>query len=418
MLSENKIENPVPGIVICRGILSLDEQLKWINIIQRKGGLTNAETGEWNFFGKRGRHFDRLTNYPDNDVKFLKSHFVGFKNSVENADQTLTFPDITHILTLWYPNTSGIGWHVDGYGGNDGDQGAPVYSLTLGNSCLFDYKLVGTKAKISVRLDSGDLIVFGGPQRLMYHAVSKVFMGSFDKLDGFNARINITARTCSDLSVEDDARWQTDKYVESILAKRNYANPKVGDMVVNNNNNVNNTDIKENIDSLKNICTNSEVFKDVDMEKMKDELKNLGFQESSDKYLYNDATGEKTKHTVFISPTSYHDIQNKICIDNADDSNITNNEKQINVETLKKHTWIKNPFSKCFSCSTEFSLSVRKHHCRACGKIFCTYCCNYFIDLPLNNNILPDKQSYVDFSNIYDGGKVRVCNTCFANSEK
>ena len=201
------------GIVVCRNILSREDQLKWIDIVEKKGGL--KKDGQWNFFGKRGRHFDRLSNYED--VDYLKDCFLKFKTQVEEIDSSLAFIDITHILTLWYPNKQGIGWHTDGYGGNDGDVGAPVYSLTLGNSCIFEYKLVGTKNKISVELHSGDLIVFGGPQRLMWHTVSEVKMGSFD---GLNARINITARTCSDLTPEDDARYQTDKYIESIISNK------------------------------------------------------------------------------------------------------------------------------------------------------------------------------------------------------
>lgn len=217
--------NPYPGIVIYRNALSVEDQLKFINIVQRKGGLDNinAETGqlEWNFFGKRGRCFDRILNYPDDDRQFITDCFLKFKHDVEAVDPSLCYLDVTHILTLWYPNQHGIGWHVDGYGGNDGDQGAPVYSLTLGNSCTFDYKLVGTKQKISVDLYSGDLLVFGGPQRLMYHSVKNVHMVSFTHLLDFDARINITARTCSDLTPDDDERYQTTNYTQSIIQKRN-----------------------------------------------------------------------------------------------------------------------------------------------------------------------------------------------------
>lgn len=214
--------NPTPGIVIYRNILSLEEQIKFIDIIKRKGGLTTTDTTgstKWNFFGKRGRCFNRLSNYPPEDAEFLKTCFVKFKHEIEAIDSTLIFPDVTHILTLWYPDSFGMKWHTDGYGGNNGDIGAPVYSLTLGNSCVFEYKLVGTKEKISVELHSGDIIVFGGPQRLMFHSVKKVRTGSFNKLENFNARINITARTCSDLTNEDDEKYQTDNYVKSLTEK-------------------------------------------------------------------------------------------------------------------------------------------------------------------------------------------------------
>jgi len=124
----------------------------------------------------------------------------------------LVWAPFTHMLTLYYPSERGIGWHTDSYGGNDGDEGAPVYSLTLGNSCIFEYKLVGTKTKLSVELHSGDIIVFGGPQRLMYHSVKSVKMGTFTLKENFNARINLTLRTCTGFTEEDEAKYQTDNY--------------------------------------------------------------------------------------------------------------------------------------------------------------------------------------------------------------
>ncbi|KFO92228.1 FYVE and coiled-coil domain-containing protein 1, partial [Buceros rhinoceros silvestris] len=33
----------------------------------------------------------------------------------------------------------------------------------------------------------------------------------------------------------------------------------------------------------------------------------------------------------------------------------------------------------CLDCQREFSWMVRRHHCRMCGRIFCYYCCNYYV---------------------------------------
>ncbi|KAM8758532.1 FYVE and coiled-coil domain-containing protein 1 [Rhynchonycteris naso] len=49
----------------------------------------------------------------------------------------------------------------------------------------------------------------------------------------------------------------------------------------------------------------------------------------------------------------------------------------------------------CLDCKREFSWMVRRHHCRACGRIFCYYCCN---------NYVVTKQG---------GKKERCCRVCF-----
>ena len=209
----------IPGVVIIRNILTEEEQLKLIDIVKRKGSLKDDE-GNWNFFGIRGRCFYNINDYPIHDIEFLKFCSNKFKTEAEEMDETLIWSDFTHLLSLWYPNNKGMKWHKDGYGGNDGDEGAPVYSLTLGNSCIFEYKLEGGN-KISVQLDSGDLIVFGGPQRLMYHSVKSVIKGSFKLLTDFDARINLTFRTCSDLTDERMNEYTTEVYTKNLLENWN-----------------------------------------------------------------------------------------------------------------------------------------------------------------------------------------------------
>ncbi|KAK3089525.1 hypothetical protein FSP39_004264 [Pinctada imbricata] len=50
--------------------------------------------------------------------------------------------------------------------------------------------------------------------------------------------------------------------------------------------------------------------------------------------------------------------------------------------------------SHCSSCSKEFSISRRKHHCRNCGEIFCNECSDN--KMPLPSSAKP----------------VRVCDNC------
>ena len=34
---------------------------------------------------------------------------------------------------------------------------------------------------------------------------------------------------------------------------------------------------------------------------------------------------------------------------------------------------------ECYECSTKFTTLRRKHHCRLCGQIFCSKCCNQLV---------------------------------------
>lgn len=48
-------------------------------------------------------------------------------------------------------------------------------------------------------------------------------------------------------------------------------------------------------------------------------------------------------------------------------------------------TWEKDDeVTNCGGCGREFNVLVRKHHCRVCGKIFCTRCCHVNVNLPPN----------------------------------
>jgi alkylated DNA repair protein (DNA oxidative demethylase) len=71
---------------------------------------------------------------------------------------------------------------------------APVVSLSLGDTALFRYGgLERTDPTRSVRLRSGDAIVFGGPARLIYHGVDRLMPGSSDLLPQ-GGRLNLTLR--------------------------------------------------------------------------------------------------------------------------------------------------------------------------------------------------------------------------------
>jgi alkylated DNA repair protein (DNA oxidative demethylase) len=71
---------------------------------------------------------------------------------------------------------------------------APVLSVSLGDDALF--RIGGTSRRgptRSVRLGSGDVIVFGGPARLAFHGIDRVVAGTSGLVPG-GGRINLTLR--------------------------------------------------------------------------------------------------------------------------------------------------------------------------------------------------------------------------------
>lgn len=71
---------------------------------------------------------------------------------------------------------------------------APVLSVSLGDSALFRFG--GTQRRDStqsVKLTSGDVVVFGGPARLMFHGIDRVLSGTSRLIPG-GGRLNLTLR--------------------------------------------------------------------------------------------------------------------------------------------------------------------------------------------------------------------------------
>ena len=76
------------------------------------------------------------------------------------------------ILNFYQPGAR-LGLHLDGEEPSD----APVITISLGDTCTF--RMAGVDRRTSpftdVELRSGDLLVFGGSNRRIYHGVPKVF---------------------------------------------------------------------------------------------------------------------------------------------------------------------------------------------------------------------------------------------------
>lgn len=100
------------------------------------------------------------------------------------------------LVNLYGPGAT-MGLHQD----RDEARGDPVVSLSLGDACTFRFGTPEHRGRpyTDVRLESGDLVVFGGPSRLAFHGVPKVFDGTApawccEVLGAAPGRVNITLR--------------------------------------------------------------------------------------------------------------------------------------------------------------------------------------------------------------------------------
>jgi alkylated DNA repair protein (DNA oxidative demethylase) len=95
-------------------------------------------------------------------------------------------------LINFYDGDARMGMHRDA----DERSDAPVVSLSLGDTCVFRFGNPETRTKpyTDVELRSGDLFVFGGPSRLAYHGVPRVYEGTGPGELGVRGRLNITLR--------------------------------------------------------------------------------------------------------------------------------------------------------------------------------------------------------------------------------
>jgi DNA oxidative demethylase len=96
------------------------------------------------------------------------------------------------IANFYAPGTK-LGLHADAEEPAD----APVVTLSIGDTCLFRFAGVDRRTApfVDVWLASGDLLVFGGPTRRIYHGVPKVLASTAPPgLDLPPGRLSITVR--------------------------------------------------------------------------------------------------------------------------------------------------------------------------------------------------------------------------------
>lgn len=94
-------------------------------------------------------------------------------------------------LVNFYDAAARMGLHRDQ---DEAASDAPVLSVSLGDSAYFRFGTANLKGETKrLKLNSGDVLTFGGPARLMYHGIDRIIPGTSTLIPG-GGRINLTLR--------------------------------------------------------------------------------------------------------------------------------------------------------------------------------------------------------------------------------
>jgi alkylated DNA repair dioxygenase AlkB len=119
----------------------------------------------------RGRIYDAATRFPTSVTDKCKTAV----KHARFADPAMPKMECTHLLLNLYTTNEGLVWHRDIYE-NDGKSDHPVVNMCIGASCRFGFKQKDDDQDRVVTLRSGDILLFGGPCRLIKHAVLEVLL--------------------------------------------------------------------------------------------------------------------------------------------------------------------------------------------------------------------------------------------------
>jgi len=200
-----------PGAVHLPGWLTLERQRELVTACRAwatgpvpirhtrlpRGGVMSVQTvcigWHWQPY-KYTRNADdvngeRVAEFPDWMVQLGRRALL---DAYGDAQEAAAYTPDTALINF-YDGQAKLGMHQD----KDERSSAPVVSLSIGDTCVFRVGNTETRTKpyTDIELDSGDLFVFGGPSRYVYHGVPKVYEGTADPATGLaSGRLNITMR--------------------------------------------------------------------------------------------------------------------------------------------------------------------------------------------------------------------------------
>ena len=213
-----------PGLVCLRRALDLDAQA-WLADVAFDVGESKASDGDddaaaaetrQGFYdaipgenpgeasvlrlnqGTRGRVVLPMDAFPSR----LREIVLECVRAAQAADSKRNVPDMrpTTALVNFYKEGARFKWHRDSEDPEVArvDAGPPIVSFTVGLSADFAYKRrFEDETHDVVRLNSGDVLLFGGPARMIVHSVTRVVPRTMPPmLRGrmLHGRLNVTVR--------------------------------------------------------------------------------------------------------------------------------------------------------------------------------------------------------------------------------
>ena len=151
-------------------------------------GMTNCGRAGW-VTDRRGYRYEPVDPITGTPWPTIPDSFRGLAASAAAAAGYPDFEPDACLINLYEPGTR-LSLHRDE---NERDLTAPIVSVSLGLPAVF---LFGGNRRSDrprrILLESGDIVVWGGSDRLVYHGVAPLPDGD-DPLTG-NRRINLTFR--------------------------------------------------------------------------------------------------------------------------------------------------------------------------------------------------------------------------------
>ena len=201
-----------PGLVLIKNGLAPEEQVHLAKKALDIGdepikGFWTLENGQKRLNSQpwRGRMFGHVSSFPSLFTELCVKHL----QQANQLDSSLIFQKPTHLILLYYqslPNPPKGGYiptHRDN-GENDGEENSAVVSFSIGDSC--DFLVSHTKPILSpsgdpknlahkIYLESGDVTIFGGKCRYIYHSIPRIHQATAPNFLPFQgARLNFTFR--------------------------------------------------------------------------------------------------------------------------------------------------------------------------------------------------------------------------------